>query len=75
MANRERVQGSFGLTTNLIALKLCYRLKLNELFVMGRVKFGYALLEVMIIRKLGFNDQLESESPVHEEDTESICRP
>jgi type IX secretion system PorP/SprF family membrane protein len=71
MANREE-SGSFGLTTNLIALSYAYRFEIKrELFVMGGVKFGYAFRS-LDYSKLVFNDQLESESPVTR-DTEAFA--
>lgn len=63
IANREE-SGSFGLTTNLIALSYSYRFEIKrELFVMGGVKFGYAFRSIDY-SKLVFNDQLENGSPM-----------
>lgn len=55
--------GSFGLTTNLIALSYAYRFEVKrDLFIMAGMKFGYGFRNIDF-SKLVFNDQLESGSP------------
>ena len=59
--NREDA-GSFGLTTNQIAVSYAYRFRLNRnTFLSPGVKFGYVSKGVDF-SKLVFNDQLESNS-------------
>lgn len=59
--NREDA-GSFGLTTNQIALSYAYRFRLNrKTYLAPGVKFGYVSRGVDFSR-LVFNDQLESNS-------------
>tara|TARA_R110002049_G_scaffold171016_3_gene337611 strand:+ start:4272 stop:5288 length:1017 start_codon:yes stop_codon:yes gene_type:complete len=54
--------GSFGLTTNLIALSYAYRFEIKrDLFIMAGMKFGYGFRSIDF-SKLVFNDQLESGS-------------
>lgn len=61
--NREDV-GSFGLTTNLVALSYAYRFQLRRtLYLQPGLKFGYAFRR-LDYSKLVFNDQLESNNPV-----------
>jgi len=59
--NREDV-GSFGLTTNLVALSYAYRFRINrKVYLQAGLKFGYAFRGIDY-DKLVFNDQLESNS-------------
>lgn len=52
--------GSFGLTTNLIALSYAYRFEVKrDLFIMAGMKFGYGFRNIDF-SKLVFNDQLET---------------
>jgi type IX secretion system PorP/SprF family membrane protein len=59
--NREDV-GSFGLTTNLVALSYAYRFQLKrKLYLQPGIKFAYASRS-LDYSKLIFNDQLENNS-------------
>lgn len=59
--NREEA-GSFGLTTNLVALSYAYRFRVKrKLFIQPGLKMGYAFRGIDF-SKLTFNDQLESGS-------------
>ena len=59
--NREE-SGSFGLTTNLVALSYAYRIQLNrKTFLQPGMKFAYAFRSVDF-NKLVFNDQLEQDA-------------
>lgn len=59
--NREDA-GSFGLTTNIMALSYAYRFRLNrKTYLQAGLKFGYAFRGIDY-DKLVFNDQIESNS-------------